>query len=109
GLLGALSRVSERPLLRMLGTAYVAIFRGVPPLVLLYIIYFGLPAWAQEVEWSWLINLLAPLNNRIFAATLAFAVNSGAYSTEIMRASILSVGAEQREAARSIGMGYFLS
>jgi glutamine transport system permease protein len=47
GLLGALARISDKPLPRAIGTVYVAIFRGVPPLVLLYIIYFGLPAWAQ--------------------------------------------------------------
>jgi His/Glu/Gln/Arg/opine family amino acid ABC transporter permease subunit len=104
GLLGALARISDKPLPRAIGTVYVAIFRGVPPLVLLYIIYFGLPAWAQQMKFESLVQLLAPLNNRLFAATLAFAINSGAYSTEILRASINSVGTDQFEAARSLGM-----
>jgi polar amino acid transport system permease protein len=109
GIVGALARVSRHSVPRAIATVYVAVFRGVPPLVLLYIFYFGLPTWAQEMQIGWLISLLAPLNNRLFAATLAFAINSGAYSTEIVRASINSIESDQFEAARSLGMSYVLS
>jgi His/Glu/Gln/Arg/opine family amino acid ABC transporter permease subunit len=108
GLVAALGRVSKYAVPRALTGAYVAVFRGVPPLVLLYIVYFGLPAWAQQLRIEPLITLLVPLNNRLFAATVAFAINSGAYTTEIIRASILSISADQMEAGRSIGMSYML-
>ena len=106
GLFGAFGRISSRPWLRALASAYVALFRGIPPLVLLYIVYFGLPAWAHEIGSAPLEAFFAPLDNRIIAAALAFAVNSGAYTSEIYRASILSIHAEQMEAARSLGMTY---
>jgi len=109
GVIGALARLSRHSIPRSIATAYVAIFRGVPPLVLLYIFYFGLPAWAQQMQIGWLVAALAPLNNRLLAATLAFAINSGAYSTEIIRASINSIESDQFEAARSLGMSYVLS
>lgn len=108
GLLGALGRISSHPLARTVSGAYVALFRGIPPLVLLYVVYFGLPAWAHQADLPLLEALLAPLDNRLIAATVAFATNSGAYSTEIIRASIQSIHVEQMEAGRSLGMSYAL-
>jgi His/Glu/Gln/Arg/opine family amino acid ABC transporter permease subunit len=105
----AVGGVSGNKGLRALCTFYTAIFRGVPPLVLLYIIYFGLPAWAMQTGNVPLIALLTPLDNRILSATIAFSLNSGAYTAEIIRASINSIHAEQFEAARSLGMSYLLS
>jgi His/Glu/Gln/Arg/opine family amino acid ABC transporter permease subunit len=109
GLWIALARLSGNRALRVFGSVYVAFFRGIPPLVLLYIIYFGLPTLAQDFNNAFLIALLAPLDNRLFAATVAFAINSAAYSAEIIRAAILSVPSSQLEAARSFGMSPGLS
>jgi His/Glu/Gln/Arg/opine family amino acid ABC transporter permease subunit len=109
GLAGALGRISENRVVRGIVSAYVALFRGIPPLVLLYVVYFGLPTWAQDLHIRPLATFLAPLNNRIFAAVVAFAVNSGAYSTEIIRSAIRSIPAEQMEAAQSLGMSYWLA
>ncbi|TWG60589.1 MULTISPECIES: amino acid ABC transporter permease [unclassified Aminobacter] len=106
GVLVAIGRLSSNPVLKYLTLAYVAVFRAVPPLVLLYIVYFGIPAWAMASESPALIALFSPLDNRFIAATLALAVNAGAYVAEIIRASILSLPADQMEAARSIGMTY---
>ncbi|HEY0210894.1 amino acid ABC transporter permease [Acerihabitans sp.] len=106
GLLVALGRLSRRMPVRLFCLAYVTVFRGVPPLVLLYLVYFGLPAWASQAGSPLLISLLSPLDNRLLAATLAFAVNAGAYTAESIRASIISIHSEQMEAARSIGMTY---
>jgi len=109
GLVVALGRLSENRTIRALGSAYVAFFRGIPPLVLLYVVYFGLPGWANELGIRVVADFLAPLNNRIVAAVIAFAFNSGAYSTEIIRASIVAIPVEQMEAARSLGMSYGLA
>lgn len=106
GLFVALGRLSKFAALRWLCVAYIAIFRGAPPLVLLYIAYFGIPAWAAQTGNGFLMAIFSPLDNRLLAATLAFSVNAGAYTAEIIRASIQSIHAEQFEAARSIGMTY---
>ena len=109
GLLAALGRTSGVLLIRSVVSAYVALFRGVPPLVLLYLVYFGLPSWAQELGIRPLVAFLAPLNNRILAAVVAFGFNSGAYSTEIIRSAIAAIPPEQMEAAQSLGMSYWLA
>ncbi len=109
GVVVAVGGVSGTRGFRALCAFYTAIFRGVPPLVLLYIVYFGLPAWAMQTGYAPLIALLTPLDNRILCASIAFSLNSGAYTAEIIRASIGSIHAEQFEAARSLGMSYLLS
>lgn len=109
GLFLALGRISSRRSVRNFCLVYVTIFRAVPPLVLLYIIYFGLPTWAAQFDNPVLAAVFEPLNNRLFAATLAFSMNAGAYTSEIIRASILSIHTEQMEAARSIGMTYAMA
>jgi His/Glu/Gln/Arg/opine family amino acid ABC transporter permease subunit len=109
GLAVALARLSRRSWLRAIGSGYVALFRGIPPLVLLYLIYFGLPAWAAQIGSPFLTALVGPLDNRLLAATVAFSVNAGAYTTEIIRASIQALPHDQMEAARSIGMNYGLA
>lgn len=109
GLAVALGRLSGKPVLVAACAVYTALFRGIPPLVTLYIIYFGLPSWAMQSGNQFLIALLGPLDNRILCAMIGFALNSGAYTSEIIRASVLSIPVEQFEAARSLGMPYHRS
>ena len=71
--------------------AYVDFFRAFPPLVLLILIYYGLPFIG--------INL-SPL----FAVVLGMVLNSAAFYGEIMRAGIESIAEGQREAGRSTGL-----
>jgi His/Glu/Gln/Arg/opine family amino acid ABC transporter permease subunit len=104
GLFVALGRLSRFAALRWLCIGYVAVFRGAPPLVLLYIVYFGLPSWAMQSGSPLLVAIFSPLDNRLLAATIAFSVNAGAYTAEIIRASIQAIHVEQFEAAGSIGM-----
>ena len=109
GTLGALGRRSGSGVVRAIAGAYVAVFRGIPPLLSLYIVYFGLPTWAADADFPIISAFFEPLGNRIFAAVVAFTLASGAYSTEIIRAGIESVHEEQFEAARSIGMSHALA
>lgn len=104
GTLGALGRRSSRRVIRALASTYAAVFRGVPPLVTLYLVYFGLPPWAASNDIPFLADFLQPLNNRIISAVVAFSLTSGAYTTEIIRAAIGAVRTEQIEAARALGM-----
>src|SRR3989442_7836661 len=108
GLLGALGRLSGNRTARSVTSAYVAFFRGIPPLVLLYVVYFGLPSWAQELGVRPLADFLAPLNNRIMSAVVGFRVNSGGYSTEVSRSAIASIQPEANGAAPSLPTSYWV-
>ncbi len=92
GLLLAVGQVYGRPRLRRVVSVYVWFFRGIPLLVLLFLIYFGLLA-ALEID-------LSP-----FAiAILVLGLISSAYQSQILRGAILSVPEGQMKAARALGM-----
>ena len=72
-------------------TAWVDIFRALPPLVLLVLIFAGLPFVGIDVgAWG--------------AVAIGFFLNTGSYYGEILRAGIESVPRGQLEAARSTGL-----
>ncbi|MCV3217298.1 ABC transporter permease subunit [Plectonema radiosum NIES-515] len=97
GSLIGIIRLSHITLVRWLARAYVDFFRGTPMLVQIFMIYFGLPAIAQEVGF--------PLHfSRFVAAVIALSLNSAAYIAEIVRAGIQSVETGQSEAAQSLGL-----
>lgn len=83
--------------LRFCARAYVDFFRGTPLLVQIFMIYFGLPALAQNFGFTFTLNRLA-------AAVIALSLNSAAYIAEIVRAGIQSIELEQVEAAQSLGL-----
>lgn len=90
----ALARISNYRLLRWLFGAYVWVFRGTPLLVQLFIIFFGLPKVGITLD-AWT------------AAIITFSLNTGAYASESIRASILAIPKGQWEAAESLGMTYW--
>jgi polar amino acid transport system permease protein len=91
GLLVALAGRAQSRAARFAVAALIDLFRAVPPLVLLIFVYAGLP--------------FAGLRLSPFAAVcVAFFLNTSAYYGEIYRAGLESVGAGQREAARSTGL-----
>lgn len=107
GLFAALGRLSRLLPLQLLVRAYVWIVRGTPLLVQIVFIYTGLAAGGifrfQDIP----LGILTIPGN-IQAALVALSLNEGAYMAEIIRAGILSVGSGQTEAAKSLGMRYWL-
>ena len=91
GLLVALGRMGRSRLLRILLNAYVEVFRDIPLIVQLLVIYFSLPSIGISLPAFW-------------AGVLGLSLNLGAYMSEVFRASILSIDPGQREAGLSIGM-----
>lgn len=85
---GSLSQVRA---VRLLVEAYVYAIRGVPLLVLIFLIYFALPA--ADIY-------LTP----VVAGLIALSIYAGAYIAEIIRAGILAIDRGQAEAAKAIGM-----
>ena len=95
----ALSRLYGPAPLRWLAIVYVEFFRGIPVLLLLYFLYYGLPVVAESYALPWSLKL-DPLE----AAILGFGLNYAAYEAEIYRAGLNAVPLGQWEAAASLGM-----
>ena len=83
----------------LLAVVYVEFFRGIPVLLLLFFLYFGLPEIAIAYELPVSLKL-SPMQ----AAVIGFGLNYAAYEAEIYRAGLLSVPAGQWEAAASLGL-----
>jgi len=98
GLALAWTRMSNSPVLlpfRILATAYTDIFRGIPLILVMLIVGFGLPA----LEFGFL-STQSPAIYGVIALTLTYS----AYVAEVIRAGILSVPNGQLLAARSLGL-----
>lgn len=87
----ALMRLYSPAPLRALAWSYVQVFRGTPLVVQLFIVYFGLPGVGIELA-------------AFPAAVVTLALNTGAYASEAVRASILSIPRGQFEAAQSLNL-----
>jgi polar amino acid transport system substrate-binding protein len=97
GLPIALLRLYGGPPLRLLAIGYVEFFRGIPVLLLLYLLYYGIPAIVARYGIQFRPTDLS-------VAILAFGLNYAAYEAEIYRAGIAAVPRGQWEAAASLGM-----
>ncbi len=93
GLFVALIKISQKKPLVLIGTMYTWIFRGMPLLVQLFIIYYGLPSIGIEFTAHQ-------------AAIMGLSLCGGAYIAEIIRAGIQSIDKGQMEAAYSLGMSW---
>jgi len=91
GLVFAVLKTAPARILRVFATAYAEIFRGVPVLTQLFLIYFGLANIGIKLE-------------PVPAAIVGFGINGGAYLTEVFRAGIEAIHGGQLEGASAIGM-----
>ena len=96
GIFGGMARLSKNRAVSVLMSLYVNVVRGVPLLVTLLFLYYGLPSAGIQLD-------------AFTVAIIALSVTNGAYVTEIVRASIQSIDAGQFRAARSLGMSYALA
>jgi polar amino acid transport system permease protein len=90
-LAGAIAKLSGNGVLVGVATFYTSLFRGIPLLMQIYLIYLGLPQVGIVVD-------------AIPAGIAALALCYGAYMTEIFRAGIESIPIGQWEAARALGL-----
>lgn len=96
GIIFGLGRLSKNPIIRFIAGAYVEIMRGVPLLVLLMWIFFGLSAVLEAVFG---IEL-----NTYAASIIGLSTFAGAFLAEIFRSGVQAVPKGQMEAARASGM-----
>lgn len=103
GLLVALAKRSMNPILRGFATLYTTIFRGVPELLTLYVVYFGIQILAQGL-WAWL-GLPGSIEFSPFVAGMAaLGVVLAAFSAEVWLGALNSIQKGQREAAAALGL-----
>lgn len=88
------ARRSEIAVLRWIGTTYVEVVRGIPPLPWLFLAFFALPAFGIR---------MTPLLTGI----IVFGLIAAAYLTEIYRSGFGAVPAGQLEASQALGLGRF--
>jgi len=101
----ALLRLSGNRVVETLAAAYVFIFRGTPLLVQIFLVYYGLGQFEfirDSILWPF-------LREPYWCAILALTLNTGAYTSEVLRGAILSVPQGQVEAARACGMSRALA
>jgi len=89
-LVGAIAKLSQNGMIYGFAVFYTSLFRGLPLLMQIYIIYLGLPQLGYVV---------GPIPAGIMALSLCY----GAYMTEIFRAGIISISRGQSEAASALG------
>lgn len=94
GLLAALARSSKIRVLRWLAVLYTEFFKNIPLLVIVFVIYFGLPT----------IGLKYPA---FISGSISLVLFYGSYLSEIFRSAITGVDAGQTEAAQALGMKKF--
>ncbi|HZZ59854.1 MAG TPA: ABC transporter permease subunit [Roseiarcus sp.] len=97
-------RVSDSRPLKAVARAYVAVFRGTPLLIQLFIVYYGLaslPAVRHSLFWPF-------LRDAFDCAVLSLGLCTAGYQAEIFRGALIAVPHGQVEAARACGMSGLL-
>ena len=87
----------------LIANFYTTVIRGVPELLVIYLIFFGGNAVVMSIAKIFGYNGYIELN-AFTIATIAIAIISATYSSEVLRASYLSISKGQLEAAKSLGM-----
>ena len=103
GLAAALAKNSGRAWQRGLGEAYTTIFRGLPELLTLLLIYYGSQILTQDLAAASGLPIEVNLSP-FWAGVIALSLVFGAYSSEVLLAALRGVERGQIEAARSFGM-----
>ena len=100
GLLFAILRLNKNIFINKFAYGYSYLFRGTPLLVQIFIIYFGL----GQIEYLRTTFLWTILKEPYWCAIIAFALNTGAYTSEILRSAFQTIKPGIIEAGKSLGI-----
>ena len=100
GLLFAILRMNKNPIINKFAYGYSYVFRGTPLLVQIFIIYFGL----GQIEYLRSTFLWVILKEPYWCAIIAFSLNTGAYTSEILRSAFQTIKPGFIEAGKSLGL-----
>ena len=100
GLIFAIMRLSKNKFVSNFSYGFSYVFRGTPLLVQIFIIYFGL----GQIEYLRSTILWSILKEPYWCAIIAFALNTGAYTSEILRSAFQTIKPGLIEAGKSLGI-----
>ena len=100
GFLFAVLRLNKNSFINKFAYGYSYLFRGTPLLVQIFIIYYGL----GQIEWLRSTFLWVILKEPYWCAIIAFALNTGAYTSEILRSAFQTIRPGIIEAGKSLGI-----
>ncbi len=103
GLMIALAKDSSSAILRGLGNLYTTIFRGLPELLTLFIVYYGGQMLLTELAEHFVEGAHVEVNQFV-AGVVALGLVLGAFSSEVLLAAIRAVPKGQKEAAAALGL-----
>lgn len=103
GALGAWAKLGGSRSARWLADAYTTVLRGIPDLLVIYLLYFGGSAVLTNIGHRFGAEGFIGVNAFVTGA-LAVGIVSGAYQTEVFRAAYLAIARGELEAARACGM-----
>jgi len=100
GLIFAILRLNKNPIINKFAYGYSYVFRGTPLLVQIFIIYYGL----GQIEYFRSTFLWVIFKEPYWCAIIAFALNTGAYTSEILRSAFQTIKPGIIEAGKSLGI-----
>ena len=104
GILFASLKLSQFVVLRYIADFYTTVIRGIPELLVIYLVFFGGGGLLRSVA-SGLFGYDGYIDPPLFVTgMLCIGLSAGAYNTEVIRGAVLAVPAGQIEAAKAIGM-----
>lgn len=104
GAIAAAMKLSDWVAARMLAEIYTTVIRGLPELLIIYLVFFGGGAVLRAIARG-LFGYGAFIDLPIFVTgMICIGLSAGAYSTEVIRGAVLAVPVGQIEAARAVGM-----
>ena len=96
-------KLSNKKFLNYLGNTYTTIFRGVPELLVIYLLFFGGSSAVMFVAKVFGYKEFIEIN-AFLTGSVSIGLISGAYTTEVLRGAILSINVGQFEGAKSLGL-----
>ena len=108
GLIGAWGKLSRARAGRWAAGTYTTVIRGVPELLLILLVYYGVPTLIQDIAEGVGYEIIVDLNPFV-AGVVTIGFIYGAFATEVFRGAFLAVPRGQIEAARAIGMSRALT
>ena len=96
-------KLSNKKFLNYLGNTYTTIFRGVPELLVIYLLFFGGSSAVMFVAKIFGYKEFIEIN-AFLTGSVSIGLISGAYTTEVLRGAILSINVGQFEGAKSLGL-----
>ena len=99
----AWAKLTSSKILKFISSFYTTVIRGIPELLVIYLIFFGGGALVMKIAKVFGYNGYIELN-ALTISVIAIGIISATYSSEVLRAAYLSIPKGQAEAAKSLGL-----